>query len=217
MTHIRLIGLMAGTLLLASCSDMAGDSDLGENASPADQWFAALSSHCGKAFAGKLVSNDATDADFANAEMVMQVRHCSDERIDVPFHVKTDEEWDRSRTWVITREGEKLRLKHDHRHSDGTSDPVTMYGGDTVEAGTLDAQHFIVDPESIALFEEQELPASVHNVWTVEVDGSDAPEPTYAYQLKRTIAGGAPEERLFRVEFDLSEEVDAPPAAWGQE
>ena len=35
--------------------------------------------------------------------MVMHVRECSDERVAIPFHVKLDGEWDRSRTWLITR------------------------------------------------------------------------------------------------------------------
>ena len=210
----------AALLILAACSggNDAETADEAGAATPQDMFFAALSSHCGKAFAGKLVSEDAADADFVDADMVMHVKECSDTQIAVPFHVTGEGgEWDRSRTWLITRDGAKLRLKHDHRHEDGTSDKVTMYGGDTVEDGTARAQHFVVDPESIALFKEQDLPDSVTNVWTVEVDGADAEAPQYAYQLKRTVEGGAPSERLFRVEFDLSKEVDASPAAWGHE
>ncbi|MEP2735546.1 MAG: hypothetical protein ABJP34_04535 [Erythrobacter sp.] len=204
-------------IVLAGCSGEAEDA-ADENASAQDTFFASLASHCGKAFEGRLVSEDAADADFVDADMVMHVKECSDTQIAVPFHVTGEGgEWDRSRTWLITRDGAKLRLKHDHRHEDGTSDAVTMYGGDTVEDGTERAQHFVVDPESIALFKEQDLPDSVTNVWTVEVDGADAEAPKYAYQLKRTVEGGAPSERLFRVEFDLSKEVEAPSAAWGHE
>lgn len=209
----------ATLLILAACSGEADPLTEDTGAStPQDVFFAALSSHCGKAFAGSLVSEDAADADFAGAEMVMHVKDCADDRIAIPFHVTgKDGEWDRSRTWLITRDGDKLRLKHDHRHKDGKEDAVTMYGGDTVEDGTDRAQHFVVDPESIALFKEQDLPDSVTNVWTVEVDSAEAEAPKYAYQLMRTVEGGAPEERLFRVEFDLSQEVEAPPAAWGHE
>ena len=175
----------AALLTLAGCSD-SGEQETSETGagtgSAQDIFFAALSSHCGKAFAGTLVSEDAVDADFADAEMVMHVKECSDTKIAVPFHVTGEGgEWDRSRTWLITRDGEKLRLKHDHRHEDGTSDKVTMYGGDTVEDGTDRAQHFVVDPESIALFKENDLPDSVTNVWTVEVDDAEADAPKYAY------------------------------------
>lgn len=201
-------------ILLAACQGPETKPAPDETAG--DQFFASLSAFCGKAFSGELVSDDAADADFADAEMVMHVRECSDDKIAIPFHVKMGEEWDRSRTWLITRGENKLRLKHDHRHKDGTSDVLTMYGGDTVEAGTARAQHFITDPESIALFEREGLDASTKNVWTVEVDAADADAPIYAYQLKRTVEGGAPEARLFRVEFDLGEEIAAPPAAWGQ-
>ena len=216
----------AAALALAACSNPqeATSSDSGpseESASAQDAFWQALSSHCGKAYAGALVSDDAADADFVGAQMVIQVDECSDTRITVPFHVKTPnesgEEWDRSRTWVFTRTDSGLRLKHDHRHSDGKSDAVTMYGGDTANAGSARAQDFPVDAESVAMFEREGLSASVTNVWTVEVDPAGTEGGTYAYQLNRTVEGGAPEPRFFRVEVDLTQPVDAPPPAWGWE
>lgn len=214
MTHrktrfaLTLTGTAALALILSGC----GQSEPETPPNAPDAFFAAISAHCGKAYAGTLASTDEADADFIDASMVMHVKDCSKDRIAIPFHVKTGEEWDRSRTWLITRHDDALRLKHDHRHADGKPDAVTMYGGDTVEAGTNTAQYFLVDQESIELFKKEDLAASVTNVWSVEID-----EGTYAYQLKRTVDGGADAERLFRVEFDLSQEVDAPPAAWGWE
>lgn len=208
-----LIPGIAAALALAGCSPVQDDPP--EAASPQDEFWQALSSHCGKAYPGQLVSEDAADADFAGAEMVMHVAKCSDEQIAVPFHVKLDGEWDRSRTWVFTRTAEGLRLKHDHRHSDGEADAVTMYGGDTAEPGSARIQAFPVDAESIALFEREGLTASVTNIWSVEVDPASAPDGQFVYQLRRTREGGAPEDRLFRVEFDLSEPVSPPPPAWG--
>lgn len=206
-------------LALSACADdPAENSTLAEPATTQqDAFWEALSSHCGNAYAGTLASEDAADADFADAEMVMHVRECSYDRITVPFHVAIDGQWDRSRTWVVTRTEDGLRLKHDHRHEDGESDAVTMYGGDTASEGTARMQAFPVDDESIALFEREGLSASVTNVWTVEVDPADTPDGAFAYQLQRTIEGGAPEPRFFRVEFDLDEPVEAPPAAWGWE
>jgi len=140
----------------------------------------------------------------------------------VPFHIQAaDGEWNRSRTWVITRTGTGedagLRLKHDHRHQDGTSDAVTMYGGDTADAGIARAQEFPVDEESIALFKAEGLDVSVTNVWRVEIDAQATENAQFAYQLKRTIEGGAPQPRNFRVEFDLTQPVEAPPPPWGSE
>ncbi len=205
--------------LTAACSDAAAPQagSEAEAVQPQDAFWQALSSHCGKAYSGALVSEDAADADFAGAAMVMHVRECSDDRIAVPFHVELGGEWDRSRTWVITRTDAGLRLKHDHRHQDRSEDAVTQYGGDTENGGTAHAQDFPVDPYSIAMFEREGLSASVTNVWTVEIDPADAPQGRFAYQLKRTEEGGAPEDRFFRVEFDLSEEIDAPPAPWGHD
>jgi hypothetical protein len=199
-------------LLLAGCATTASPS-----ADPQDAFWAALSSHCGKAYAGRLVTSDAADADLAGRPMVMAVRDCSAASIAVPFHVqRADGSWDRSRTWLVTRNAAGgLRLKHDHRHEDGTSDAVTMYGGDTATPGSRRAQSFPVDAESIASFTRAGLTASLTNVWTVEVDPAGTAGGTYAYQLRRTVAGGAPAERHFRVEFDLTRPVAPPPPAWG--
>ncbi len=220
MIDVRPIALapLLPLIALAGCGEAPTQEAIEDVAeSPQDEFWNALSSHCGKAYAGGLVSEDAADADFVGAPMVMHVRECDDARIAIPFHVQTDGEWDRSRTWLITRnDAGGLRLKHDHRHEDGEPDAVTMYGGDTAEAGTAQAQTFPVDAESIALFEREELTASVTNVWTVEIDPADGTNGTFAYQLRRTVEGGAPEDRHFRVEFDLSDEIEAPPAAWGQ-
>jgi hypothetical protein len=57
----------------------------------------------------------------------MHVRTCSENALRIPFHVGDDH----SRTWVITRTENGLRLKHDHRHEDGSEDAVTQYGGDS--------------------------------------------------------------------------------------
>lgn len=119
--------------------------------------------------------------------------------------------WDRSRTWIISRTNSGLRLKHDHRHADGTADAVTFYGGDTDTPGTSSSQAFPVDAESIALFQQAGLGRSVTNVWTVEISEAGAPAPRFAYVLRRT----GENARHFRVEFDLGQPVAPPPAPWG--
>ena len=102
--------------------------------------------------------------------MVMHVRSCTPDRIEIPFHIDgvgPDGGWDRSRTWVITRTTTGLRLKHDHRHADGSKDELTMYGGDTADAGTAARQTFPVDAESIALFTRTGRSVSNTNIWSV--------------------------------------------------
>lgn len=214
---MRAIVAGAALIVMVGCSESEIPFDADE---PQDEFWAALTSHCGNAYEGRLVSDDEADADMASAEMVMHVRTCDEERITVPFHIKRqDGEWNRSRTWVFTRTTDGLRLKHDHRHEDGKSDDVTMYGGDTADEGTARRQSFPVDQESIAMFERPEhdgaLDASVTNVWSVEVDPAGQDEARFAYQLTRKQQLGAPEDRNFRAEFDLTEPIDTPPAPWG--
>lgn len=167
----------------------------------ADQFMANLSTHCGKAYAGRLTSTDAADADFASQSMVMHVRICSEDVIRVPFHVGDDH----SRTWVISRTEDGLRLKHDHRHEDGEEDAVTQYGGDTESIENAQRIEFPVDKFSIDMFNREGLTASVTNVWAIELTGD-----LFAYELRR-------ENRHFRVEFDVTQPVDLPPAPWGAE
>lgn len=170
---------------------------------PADRFMARIAGHCGEAFAGRIVVNEpATDNDpFAGQALVMHVRECKAGELRVPFHVGAD----RSRTWVITRTSDGLRLKHDHRHEDGSDDAVTMYGGDTASAGTEIRQEFLVDAFSIELFEREGLKASVTNTWAMEIE----PGQRFLYELRR------PGGRLFQVEFDLRAPVAPPPAPWG--
>lgn len=199
---------MAPLALLAACADTPAD----EPATPQDAFWAALSSHCGQAYSGALTKGDERDAEMRGAAMAMHVRECSDSEIRVPFHIqRPDGEWDRSRTWVLTRTSDGLRLKHDHRHEDGSEDAVTMYGGDTATPGTARAQDFPVDQESIEMFRREGLEASVTNVWRVEVDPAGTEDARFAYQLSRE----GEHARLFRVEFDLTQPIDPPPAPWG--
>ena len=205
MKTVHLFALAAP--LLGSCASLPPTG-------PQDVFWQALSSHCGKAYAGRLVSNEAPDADMRGAAMVMHVRECSATRIAVPFHVqRADGSWDRSRTWLITRTPAGLRLKHDHRHEDGKSDAATLYGGDTATPGSAGAQDFPVDAESIALFKAEGRTVSITNVWRVEVDRAGAPAARFSYQLTRQ----PPNSRLFRVEFDLARPATPPPPPWGHD
>jgi len=165
-----------------------------------DQFFSNISALCGQAYEGRIVTTDAADAQFASQRLVMHVRACGADEIRIPFHVGEN----RSRTWVITRTDAGLRLKHDHRHEDGSADVLTQYGGDTVGAGSAERQEFPADEFSRQLFRENNIPASIENVWAMEIH----PGRTFAYELRRP-------NRHFRVEFDLSRPVPAPPPPWG--
>ena len=157
-----------------------------------------LQALCGKAFVGHVVEGTAaSDAAFKDQRLVMHVRACGENEIRIPFHVGGN----RSRTWVITRTPTGLRLKHDHRHEDGSADKVTQYGGDTASAGTAERQDFPAD-----MFTAELIPAAKTNIWTLAL----VPGKTFGYGLRREAEG-----RRFFVEFDLTKPVEAPPAPWG--
>ena len=170
---------------------------------PADAFLASLQALCGKAFEGRVVTTDPADASFAGKRLVMHVRECSQSEVRIPFQVGDD----RSRTWIVTRTLNGLRLKHDHRHADGSADELTMYGGETITPGTAVRQEFPADAESIALFTRTNRAVSNTNIWAMEAEGA-----SFAYELRRPpIPGG----RFFRVEFDLTRPVATPPPPWG--
>jgi hypothetical protein len=192
-------------LVLALAPAQAVVPATGNNETP-DAFLSTLSHLCGQAFAGRIVANEPAAAPgsppdpFEGKALVMHVRECTPRQVRVPFHVGDDH----SRTWVITRTDDGLRLKHDHRHADGSPDVLTMYGGDTTTPGTPVRQEFPVDAESRALFEREGREASMSNVWAIELE----PGRRYVYELKRP-------GRLFRVEFDLTNPVPLPPPPWG--
>ncbi len=129
----------------------------------------------------------------------MYVRKCSDSELQVPFYVGDDA----SRTWIITKTGSGLSLKHDHRQKDGSYDKSTMYGGHTIDAGWSNVQSFPADQYSKELFVSHEIPQSATNVWQMYI------YPTqFTYRLVR-------EGREFRVDFDLTKPIQAPEAPWG--
>jgi hypothetical protein len=191
---VRSIIALVALAVLAACTTARDGED------PQLRFFEALRSLCGGAYEGRVVTSDAADRELAASRLVMHVRTCSDDEIRIPFHVGED----RSRTWVIGRTVNGLRLKHDHRHRDGSEDVRSQYGGDTVAPGTARRQEFPADLFSRELFVREGIAASTSNVWAMEVE----PRRMFAYELRRP-------NRHFRVEFDLTRRVEPPPPPWG--
>ena len=187
------------TCLLVLCI-IANNNYAQDNSNFQDIFWNKLMAMEGKAFAGRLtIGTEPSDADFMKGKAVMHVWKVSDSEIRIPFHIGEN----RSRTWVLTKTENGLRLKHDHRKPDGSDDPVTQYGGDTYLKGTPIRQEFKADK-----FTGDMLPASARNIWAIEVES----EQRFVYELRREH-----EDRFFRVEFDLSKPIATPPLAWGDE
>lgn len=151
---------------------------------------------CGKAFAGTVAAAPADDTTFKDKALVMHVRSCEKNRIRIPFFVGAD----KSRTWVLTRKGDRIELRHDHRHEDGKPDAVTMYGGWTTSAGMPTRQMFPADDQTVKV-----VPAAATNVWWI-----DLTPDSFGYNLRRMGS-----ERYFSIKFDTTKTIDAPLAPWG--
>ena len=184
--------LSAGFAANPSAPIVSADAPRAIPGALAAEFFRGLRALCGRRFNGRITEDrppPAADDPFSNRLLEMHVRDCSDSEIRIPFTVGTD----RSRTWIISRLDGGLRLKHDHRHPDGSPDKITMYGGSTVDEGTAFRQSFPADAETLTLFQMNKMPASLPNVWSLEL----VPGKYFVYELAR------PTGRLFRVQFDL--------------
>ena len=166
-----------------------------------DAFFNHIKEHCGKAYQGKVTIDNQDNGAFSGKKLIMHVRKCTDSQLQIPFHVGTDA----SRTWIITKTGSGLSLKHDHRHPNGEHDRSTMYGGHTLDAGWEYVQSFPADQYSKELFVKHGIPQSIGNTWQIYI----YPEK-YTYRLIR-------QGREFRVDFDLTKPVAVPEAPWGYE
>ena len=169
-----------------------------------DTFWNELKKLCGKAYAGSIAADTAPSPDFTGKAMVMHFRSCEADRIRIPFFVGEN----RSRTWVLTKKGDRIELKHDHRHEDGTPDKVTMYGGTTSNPGEPTRQFFPADEETtrVVTAPAGRNPSAAANIWWIDL----VPGEQFSYNLRRL--GG---DRLFTVKFDITKDVKAPPAPWG--
>jgi hypothetical protein len=183
-TAIAIMLIMLGNI---SAQDKAGNMVFWEN----------LHEHCGHAYEGTIVEAAAND-DFRDKKLVMHVRSCKGNTLKIPFFVGDD----KSRTWVLTFNNERITLKHDHRHADGSEDEVTQYGGTSTNTGLENIQVFPADQQTCDL-----IGYASTNFWWITLNDS-----TFTYNLRR-----AGTERFFSVAFDLTKPVDVPDAPWGWE
>ncbi len=198
---------VAALLVTIACGPAAppaeapGPPTVTAGALPPEQeaFWGALAAHCGKAYGGTV--SDATPHYASNVgrAAVIHFFHCSADRIHIPLHLDDD----RSRNWILTRVGGTIRLKHDHRHADGTEDAISQYGGDAPVPGLATRQIFPADAHTAGI-----LPDRADNFWFF-----DFVTPT-------TLQYGVYWPRLghsVRFEFDLATPLSPPPAPWGYE
>lgn len=163
------------------------------------QFWDNLKSHCGKAYEGKITAGGKEGDGFVGEKLVMHVRNCDEKTIRIPFFVGEN----KSRTWVLTlQDDNRILLKHDHRHQDGSEEEVTQYGGISSNTGLSNIQFFPADQHTSNL-----LPLASTNTWWFTLD-----DTSMTYNLRRIGS-----DRLFTVNFDLTNEIETPTAPWGTE
>jgi hypothetical protein len=161
----------------------------------AQQFWNNLQSLCNKSFEGKLVLPE-DDEKFGSKKLIMHVKSCTENKIKIPFFVGDD----KSRTWVLRFENNRIQLKHYHRHEDGSEDDITMYGGKTTNTGQANIQIFPADEETKII-----IPKASTNVWWITLN-----EKEFTYNLRRLGT-----ERVFRVVFDITKTIETPSDPWG--
>jgi hypothetical protein len=165
-----------------------------------EAFWARFEAHCGKAYRGHV--SDVTEYYRQGLEgpvPVMHVMECEADRIHIPFHLDDN----RSRNWILTRSGGTIRLKHDHRHADGTEEEISQYGGDAPVPGLHTRQIFPADAHTARI-----LPDRADNFWFFDfVD-----DETLHYGVHWPKHGHS-----VRIEFDLSTPIEPPPRPWGYE
>lgn len=188
----KIISATIGLLLISGVS--ASGSAVADDAQKA--FFQSLKETCGKSYLGKVVESNESDTSWREARIVIHTPACDmdmSSEIRIPLHVGENT----SRTWIVSKTENGLRLKHDHRHSDGTPDAVSMYGGDSADSGSATEQNFPVDDFSKALFVKNGLDVSVSNIWTLSI----VPNERLSYRLSRP-------GRLFQIDFDLNAPIN---------
>ena len=188
----KVAAVVFGAAVLTGCDTPPSNPQLA--------FFDALASLCGNAYPGeRIVERPGRDMLQGNEALIVHFRECSVNQVKAPFHIEQPEQgdWDRSRTWIYTLGDDYIHLNHDHREPDGSESENTYYGGYTVRPGTAEQQMFI--------YTERVGDAGETLGWRIEL----VPGERYSYG---TMADG---EWTWRVDFDLSNPVPAPPAPWG--
>lgn len=170
-TQTKITSVLASSLFLTSCACFfSPDYDLTDEELA---FFDNLTRMCGSQFVGESTYPEDPNHDFAGKELVATIDGCGPRYVSIPFHVGED----KSRTWIIYKTDNGLRLRHDHRHEDGLPDEQTLYGGYSApykgEQPTQYKQFFHADNYTFEM-----IPEAESNVWMLEYN-PETQELTY--------------------------------------
>ena len=183
------VGLLIGLVIEESSTANASSTPVLNTNQQA--FFDQVKSMCGARFEGEAVFPDDPGDAWRGQLLVAVIETCGADEIRIPFMVGPDS----SRTWVLTRTVNGLQLKHDHRHTDGTPDEITLYGGVAVDAGSALSQSFPADSYTADL-----IPEASTNEWFLDFS-DDGLELTYYLErhgkarFKAVLSKQHPEEK----------------------
>ena len=86
-----------------------------------DIFFDSIKAQCGNAFAGS-VEDSSNSTAYNGRKFVLHIRDCSDHQIKMPLHIDDNS----SRILVLSKTDGRIKLQHDHRHADGSSEALTL-------------------------------------------------------------------------------------------
>ncbi len=167
-----------------------------QNKTAAQKFLHQLNQHCGKSFYGKIISGGKIGDGFTGETLIIRIDKCQNNAINIPFFVGEN----KSRTWLLTETNGILKLKHDHRHEDGSADKITMYGGTSTNEGLDSLQMFPADAATCKMIDY-----ACANVWWFTIN-----KTSLTYNLRRIGS-----ERIFTVAFDLTQPFNYEQNAWG--
>lgn len=175
------------SMIIISCGNPAQQQTPVVQKSDQDIFFERFRDLEGKKFIGTQVFIREDMESWADRELIMHVREFHHDVVYLPFRVGDNT----SRTWTLYRENDgRLRLRHDHRHDDGTPENLTLYGGYTSHGSNKFMQIFPADEYTCNL-----LPRICDNEWSM-LFSEDL--TTFSYILRK--AG----DLIIRIDFDLT-------------
>ena len=188
--------LTAALTIMGTAASLMGASVMATDSNQ-DKFFDSVKAQCGNAFSGK-VEDSSNSTAYNGRKFMLHIRDCSDTQIKMPLHIDDNS----SRILVLTKSDGSIKLQHDHRHADGSSDALTLYGGYSSADSTANVQNFPESAESIAITKAQAPTRTYPSVWSIILSSEDI-----TYQVVRP-------GRTIKTKFTFTDTVVHPPKAW---
>lgn len=199
---MRTVGTLAGIVVaaLAGCSQAPPAQPAQTVQGTQMEWYQGLAEFCGQTFAGTVVANEPAGADPAwqASPVLLHWRACESGGKVLQF-ARGD---DRSLSVLLGLHPGGLYLRHIVHGEDGQPDELSNFGGQGRMLPGGSGVEFALDDAGRDLFASHGHGDRADAVWTLERQAQ-----VFAYE-------GRWNDGRLRVEFDLSDPVEAPPASW---